>query len=184
MRFHPDIPSATLIGVGLLLGAFVAAVLVWEQRQRFIADRRYVTLTQLKMLTPLQLEEHVAKYYRRCGHRAQLTKARGDQGIDVIADGRGGRIGIQVKQYTSAVGNGAVQEVVGGLAFYGCSRGVVITTSSFTPFAKALAKANHIELIDGAAYVLLLSRQLRIANVAVTGESVEVMEHLANDQLA
>jgi restriction system protein len=71
-----------------------------------------------------------------------------------------------VKRYLDGVGNSAVQEVVAGLSFHRCSRGVVITTGRFTASARALAAANHVELIDGAMYVSQVARQLGIANDA------------------
>jgi predicted RecB family endonuclease len=100
----------------------------------------------------LEFEAHVAWYYRQLGYRIEMTKASGDQGIDVIAENDVERIGIQVKRYSGSVGNSAVQEVVAGLRHYGCSRGVVVTTSAFTRGAIALARSNGVELIDGYAY--------------------------------
>ncbi len=149
----------------LVIAAGVATTaLVWYARRGFIAKRRYRDLSRLKLLSPLDFERHVAEYYRRNGFRVTLTKQSGDQGIDVIADGKGGRVGIQVKRYLNGVGNRAVQEVVAGLSFHGCSRGVVITTGRFTASARALAAANHVELIDGAMYVSHVTRQLGIVN--------------------
>ena len=153
--------TVLLIAAGLSITA-----LVWYARRGFIAKRRYRDLNRLKMLSPLEFERHVAEYYRRSGFRVTLTKQSGDQGIDVIAEGKGGRVGIQVKRYLDGVGNGAVQEVVAGLSFYGCSRGVVITTGRFTASARALAAANHVELLDGELYVSQVTRQLGMANVS------------------
>ena len=48
-----------------------------------------------------------------------------------------------------AVGNKAVQEVTSAVAYYRGDEGWVITNSSFTPSAKALAQKSHIKLIDG-----------------------------------
>jgi HJR/Mrr/RecB family endonuclease len=139
--------------------------LVLYLRRGVIANRRYRDLSRLQLLSPIEFEQHVAEFYRRSGFRVRLTKITGDQGIDVIADGKDGRIGIQVKRYSNAVGNDAVQEVVAGLAFHRCSRGVVITTNRFTPAAKALARANNVDLVDGATYVARVARQLRILDV-------------------
>jgi hypothetical protein len=146
----------------VVIGAGATASLALYLRRRVIANRRYRDLSRLQLLSPIEFERHVAGFYRRSGFRVKLTKITGDQGIDVIADGKDGRIGIQVKQYSGAVGNDAVQEVVAGLAFHRCSRGVVITTSRFTPAAKALARANNVELVDGVTYVARVARQLRL----------------------
>jgi HJR/Mrr/RecB family endonuclease len=154
-----------ILPVLLIAAGFATTALVWYARRGFIAQRHYRNLSRLKMRSPLEFERHVAEYYRRSGFRVTLTKQNGDQGIDVIADGKGCRVGIQVKRYLDGVGNGAVQEVVAGLPFHGCSRGVVITTGRFTASARALAAANHVELIDGARYVSQVTRQLGLVSI-------------------
>jgi restriction system protein len=50
------------------------------------------------------------------------------------------------------VGNKAVQEVVGAIPFYGGTEGCVVTNSTFTPAARALAQKNNIRLIDGSRF--------------------------------
>ena len=51
--------------------------------------------------------------------------------------------------YQGTVGNKAVQEVISTLGFYGGDEGWVVTNSTFTPSAKALAHKTGIKLIDG-----------------------------------
>jgi len=168
--------EALIVPFVVVVGTLAAGWLGWYLGRKSIANRRYRDLSRLRMLSPTEFERHVAEFYRRSGFRVQLTKVTGDQGIDVLADGKGGRIGIQVKQYCNAVGNYAVQEVVAGLAFHRCSRGVVVTTSRFTPAAKALARANSVELIDGATYVAYVARQLGIRDAAPATSDVRLLE--------
>jgi restriction system protein len=70
-------------------------------------------------------------------------------GSRLIAERDGKRIIIQAKRYESTVGNKAVQEVIGALGFYGGDEGWVVTNSTFTASAKALAQKTNIRLIDG-----------------------------------
>jgi restriction system protein len=77
------------------------------------------------------------------------TPVTGDQGADLIARKSGLTIVIQAKRHQGAVGNRAVQEVISALAYYGGDEGWVVTNSSFTRLAKALAQKSHIKLIDG-----------------------------------
>jgi restriction system protein len=168
--------EALIVSFVVVVGTLAAGWLGWYLRRKSIANRRYRDLSRLRMLGPREFERHVAEFYRRSGFCVQLTKVTGDQGIDVLADGKGGRIGIQVKQYCNAVGNDAVQEVVAGLAFHRCSRGVVVTTSRFTPAAKALARAHDVELIDGATYVALVARPLGIRDAAQATSDVRLLE--------
>ena len=58
------------------------------------------------------------------------------------------KTGIQLKRYSSAVGNFAVQEAVAGKKFYKLDKVCVLTNSFFTKSAKELAKVNGVELLD------------------------------------
>ncbi|WP_395000276.1 restriction endonuclease [Sphingomonas sp.] len=80
----------------------------------------------------------------------------GDGGVDgVIDEDRLGldRIYIQAKRYAShvTVGRGEIQGFVGSLVGFGASKGVFVTTSSFSSNAVAYAKhlPQRVILIDG-----------------------------------
>ena len=62
----------------------------------------------------------------------EITKESGDQGMDVIAEKNGIKIGIQAKCYSSKVSNKAVQEIVAAINHYDCHKGMVVTNSYFT----------------------------------------------------
>jgi restriction system protein len=62
----------------------------------------------------------------------------------VKKDGR--VIVVQAKRHQKPVGNKAVQEVLGAVGFYSADEGWVVTSSSFTPSAKALAQKSGIKL--------------------------------------
>ena len=94
-------------------------------------------------------ETLISKNLQENGFDVRGTPATGDQGADLIAKKDGRTIIIQAKRYQGAVGNKAVQEVIGAVHFYGGDEGWVITTSTFTPSAKALAQRSNIRLIDG-----------------------------------
>lgn len=93
-----------------------------------------------------EFEKFVANVFAANGHHATVTKASGDYGVDLVLNGE---IAVQAKFYGGVVGPGAVQEVVAGRAVYGCSEAWVVTNSTFTPAAVALAKANAVRLIAG-----------------------------------
>lgn len=78
----------------------------------------------------------------------QLTKASGDQGVDIIAVKDDIRYAIQCKCYSSDIGNHPIQEVHAGKSMYNCHVGVVLTNRYFTSGAKDLAKATGTLLWD------------------------------------
>jgi HJR/Mrr/RecB family endonuclease len=55
---------------------------------------------------------------------------------------------IPTKCYAGSVSNSAVQEIVAGMKYYNCQRGVVVTNSTFTKAATELARKNTIQLWD------------------------------------
>ena len=102
----------------------------------------------------------IVRLYNSMGYVSKRTGGSGDQGADVIASKDGVNVLIQAKCYTKPVSNEAVQQSFSALSYYGCNKAVVITTSSFTPGAVALAKANSTELIDGERLKRMLLEHL------------------------
>lgn len=95
-----------------------------------------------------EFEQWVGNALKNFGWSASVTRASGDQGVDVIARKEQMKIGIQCKLYSGAVGNSAVQQVIAGCQFYSLRIGVVISNSSFTKSARELATASSVLLIN------------------------------------
>ena len=94
-------------------------------------------------------EKRCADYLRAHGYtHIRLTGNSGDYGVDIVASKRRHRYAVQCKFYSRPVGVAAVQQVVGGMAYYGCDRALVITNSTFTKQARELAMSNEVELLD------------------------------------
>jgi restriction system protein len=66
---------------------------------------------------------------------------------DVIAEKVGIRLIIQCKLYNSSVGNKAVQEAYAAKTYYQATIAAVVTNSSFTPSAQALANTTGVLLL-------------------------------------
>jgi len=104
----------------------------------------------IKGLSGVEFETFVSNVLKRDGYSdVSGTQATGDQGADILAKKDGKTIVIQAKRWEGAVGNKAVQEVIGALKFYGGDEGWVVTNSVFTSSAKALAQKANIRLVDG-----------------------------------
>lgn len=78
----------------------------------------------------------------------RVTPGSGDQGVDILAVRDGVSYAIQCKNYSSPLGNAPVQAVNAGKTFYRCHVGVVLTNSTFTKGAVALAEATGVLLWD------------------------------------
>ena len=81
-------------------------------------------------------------------YSVNVTKASGDQGVDIIACKGGDEYAVQCKLYSRPVGNKAVQEAYAGMGYYKCSRAAVMTNSTFTKGAIDLAKSLNVDLWD------------------------------------
>ncbi len=105
---------------------------------------------ELKNLSGIEFEVWISRVLKENGFSdVRGTPKSGDQGADLIVKKDGKTIIIQAKRYSSIVGNKAVQEVIGAVQFYNGNEGWVITNSTFTTSAKALAQKSSIKLIDG-----------------------------------
>ncbi len=106
------------------------------------------TLSDIDIMSGIEFETFISKLFKKLGFETEITKASGDQGIDVLATKNDTIIAIQTKCYNGVVGNHAIMEAVGGMKFYNANKCMVITNSTFTKSAKDLAKANNVELWD------------------------------------
>lgn len=106
-------------------------------------------LTELDGLDGWSFESRCAELLKLGGYSNVLvTRGSGDQGIDVIAERDGVKYGFQCKNYSGAVGNGAVKEALVGKRYYGCHVAVVLTNSHYTQSAIDLARKNEVVLWD------------------------------------
>jgi hypothetical protein len=96
----------------------------------------------------IEFEHWCAAQIRNLGWIAQVSKASGDQGSDIITSKNGITISIQCKRYHKPVGNKAVQEVVASKVNLKTDFGCVIATGGFTKSAITLSRSTGTILID------------------------------------
>lgn len=106
------------------------------------------SINDVDLMNGQEFEIFIAELFSKLGYESEITKASGDQGIDVIASKNGNKIGIQAKCYSSTVGNSAIQEAVAGKSHYRLDKAIVVTNNFFTDAAQQLAQSNSIILWD------------------------------------
>jgi hypothetical protein len=95
-------------------------------------------------------ELFVAGYLRRQGFRkVEHTGRTGDLGVDLVAKKGFRTYAVQCKYYSHPVDGSAIQQVVAGMACYGCNAGLVVTNNDLTPGAWTLAEQNGVEVLTG-----------------------------------
>lgn len=103
-----------------------------------------------KVTTGEEYECFAAHYLERQGFRILgYTRRTGDYGVDLLAKKGMKTYAVQCKYYSSPVDGSAVQQVVAGMACYGCNAALVITNSRLTPGAWTLARRNGVEVLEG-----------------------------------
>jgi HJR/Mrr/RecB family endonuclease len=100
-------------------------------------------------LSGIDFQTHVGRVLRSCGYDVMGTPVAGDQGGDLVAKKSGKTCVIQSKRSKNSIGNRAVQEAISAVQYYRADEGWVVTNSTFTRSARALAKQAKIKLIDG-----------------------------------
>ena len=106
------------------------------------------SLKRIDKMNGHDFEEFMKTVYELLGYHVEQTKKSGDQGIDLIIRKHFKKIGVQLKRYSGAVGNFAVQEAVAGKRYYKLDKVCVLTNRSFTKSAIELAKVNKVELLS------------------------------------
>lgn len=105
--------------------------------------------SEVDTMSGTEFEEWCKKLLENLGWtEVELTKATGDQGVDITAVKDEVPYAFQCKCWASDLGNTPVQEIYAGLRFYHRNVGVVITNRYFTQGAKDLAAACDILLWD------------------------------------
>jgi hypothetical protein len=117
-------------------------------------------------LPPADLEALVSRLFGAMGYDPMGDEdGTGDGGIDLtlmrtdILLGKASIV-VEVKRYRGPVGSDTVRAVIGAMQLTHANKGVIVTTSSFTPGARRLAENASIELIDGRRLLELLLQYL------------------------
>jgi restriction system protein len=133
-----------------------------ELRELVCAD----LLEQLSGSNPTFFEIAVLELLQAMGYTGKLGRAEhsgqsGDGGIDgVLFLDRLGleRVHVQAKRWQGSVGQGVVRDFAGAMDVRGATKGVIVTTGTFTRSAAEYVEMSPkvIRLIDGARFVELM----------------------------
>lgn len=116
---------------------------------KIVCERiKKVDLFDIDKMGGQEFEVHLKNCFLNWGYSARLTPSTNDYGVDILVTVEDYKIAVQAKRYKGSVGISAIQEVLGGKAFYQCSHALVITTGTFTKNAINLAEQVGVALID------------------------------------
>jgi len=138
---------------------------------------------------PRKFEEVVAAVFRGLGYETRVTSYSNDGGIDVFLDGPDDSvIGVQVKRWRKSITVAQIRELTGTLFIAGMTRGIFVTTSSFTRPAREAADISDIrgipiELFDAPRLydALKLARTNSYEDDAASPPWQEFKDYLADE---
>lgn len=134
----------------------------WQRKQN---------IDYLRSLTGIEFEHAVGAILNRLGYVANVTKASGDGGIDIIATIRSSTFAIQCKNHQKAIGPATVREMIGALGNPPAGSPVIVSSSGFTHEAWSLARGNFIILLDDA-WLRSPSQISEIQPIAVSRDAI------------
>ena len=109
-------------------------------------------LAAIDAMDGIGFEHYVADLLLKRGfRRAEVTKASGDFGVDILAEGPDGKTyAIQCKRYDKNVPRNAVTDAVAGARYYGKDAAIVVTNSALSSGAQKYARELECEIVDRA----------------------------------
>jgi len=131
----------------VFVGIFGTMEGVKNRRERE-ARIRALKIADVDSMAGIDFEQYVCRLLRHQGYAAEVTKASGDFGVDILASRNNRKTAFQVKRYSKKVSNKAVNEAFAGMAHYKCDQCAVVTNNYFTPAAIKLAESTKCLLID------------------------------------
>lgn len=139
------------LGIALLCVIPIIFAIVQSHRKK----QKYLNspLALIDKFTGEEFEEYLKAHFEKLGYSVKLTPKTADYGVDLICkkldkSGKWDIFAVQAKRYNGKVGVSAIQQVIGGMKYYDCERGYVITNSYFTNNAWELANKSNITLWD------------------------------------
>ena len=125
-----------------LIALFMDQVLDDESNQDAFNAR-----TKERPQNGIEYEHYCSRLLQEHGWEAHVTQSSSGQGCDILAEKSGKKLVVQCKRYGKPVGNKAVQEVIAARDFYKADYAAVITNTSYTKSAVALAKSAGVRLL-------------------------------------
>lgn len=105
-----------------------------------------------------KMEHVVGSVFSDLGFQVKVTAFSRDGGIDVVLSNAQNEIAVQVKRTKNTISVSQIREFIGAIVHSTCTRGIFVTTSTFSKEAIALAETKTpriepIELIDGSKFL-------------------------------
>jgi hypothetical protein len=113
------------------------------------ARLRALSMANVDAMNGIEFEHYAAALLANEGFTdVKVTRASGDNGVDIMATRSEKRYAIQAKRYKGTVSRRAVSDAVAGMLPYGCNACMVITSGRLSLKAMHFARAHQCEIVD------------------------------------
>jgi restriction system protein len=165
-----------LMAVTLIIGLTgVAGQFEKLRLRRLLATTR--GLDELRLLSWTAFEQLVLAAYRESGWGGSLTRPGADGGVDVILEKGGDKVFVQCKHWKSRnVGVESIRALKGSMATEGVTKGIFVTTGSFSHEAQRYAHSSGITTVDGPGVLELVRGVYRPKVADIVGASSETIK--------
>jgi restriction system protein len=113
------------------------------------ARLRALSMANVDAMNGIEFEHYAAALLANEGFTdVQVTRASGDNGVDIMATLGEKRYAIQAKRYKGTVSRRAVSDAVAGMLPYGCNACMVITSGYLSAKAMDFARTHQCTIVD------------------------------------
>lgn len=148
-----SIEMTVYVVIGFYVGKYILKLLLKGFWQLLTRNR---SIEAIDEMDGIEFEYFLCDLFEDHGYKAEVTKASGDFGADLILYKKDEIIVVQAKRYSGNVGVKAVQEVVAATPYYNGTDAWVVSNSYFTKAAIELAERNNVYLIDRDELIKLI----------------------------
>lgn len=135
------------------------------------------TTDLLRSLEWKRYEEVCMEYLKTQHAHAEVTGMGADGGIDIIVRNKKGEVSAvgQCKAWSKPIGVNLIRELYGVMAAEQVKHGIFLTTSEYTPAARAFASGKNLLLIDCDGFIALINgldkaHKQRLGKIATKGD--------------
>lgn len=114
-----------------------------------VSEDEQEQLNLIDKMNGKDFEIFIGSLLSRNGYKnVTITRTSGDHGADILAEYNGTKYAFQCKRFDNKVSSRPIGEILRGMNYYKCEKGIVITNNYFTKQAIEEAKINNVELWD------------------------------------
>lgn len=148
-------PLAYLVSGIFVVLAAKTAYYAWH-KSKLLEEQ--AGIKSIRSLSWKEFECLISEAYRRQGYAVEERGGGGpDGGVDLVLRKNGTKTFVQCKQRRNdPINVSIVRELYGVMAAEGAQKGIIVTSSGYTPDALEFARGKNLELVDGATLAALI----------------------------